>query len=164
MTMNFSPETFPYVEGHEPAASDAIAATCDPVNLENAHGVWIIVHEDYAVDATPLVMTLREGESSAVALAGTYAVTATWGGWKNITAQTSDAITALTAAATFTIDGETAGNNCLWMFYFPAVSLTSGRSWLHPTFAAGNAGNIANVVYVLDRARYKSDAPPTAVA
>ena len=162
--MNFSPETFPIIEGHEPAASNAIAATCDPVNLANADGVWIIVHEDYAVDANQLVMTLREGATSAVALAGTYAVTASWGGWKNITAQTSDAITALTAAATFTLDGETAGNNCLWMFYFPAAKLTSGRSWLHPTFADGNAGNIANVLYILDRFRYKQSAPPTQVA
>jgi len=162
--MLFSPETNPIVEGHEPAASNAIAATCDPIYLGNALGVWIIVHEDYAVDANQLVMTLREGETSAVALAGTYAVTATWGGWKNITAQTSDAITALTAAATFTLDGVTAGNNCLWMFYFPAAKMTSGRDWLHPIFAAGDAGNIANVLYILDGSRYKQYAPPTAVA
>lgn len=164
MTMRFSPESNPIIEGHEPAASNAIAATCDPIYLGNAVGVWIIVHEDYAVDATQLVMTLREGETSAVALAGTYPVTATWGGWKNITCQTSDAITALTAAATFTLDGETAGNNCLWMFYFPSIKLTSGRDWLHPTFATGNAGNIANVLYILDGFRYQQAAPPTAVA
>ena len=150
--------------GRQPAASNGIAATCDPVHLGHADGVWIIVHEDFAVDANHLVMTLREGETSAVALAGTYAVTASWGGWKNITAQTSDAITALTAAATFTLDGETAGNNCLWMFYFPAALLTNGRDWLHPTFAGGDAGNIANVLYILDRARFKSQAPPTVVA
>jgi len=162
--MKFSPETNPIVEGHEPVASNAIAATCDPIYLGNADGVWIIIHEDYAVDANQLVMTLREGESSAVALAGTYAVTATWGGWKNITAQTSDSITALTAAATFTLDGETAGGNCLWMFYVPAIMLTDGRDWLHPTFAAGDAGNLANVLYILDGSRYKSAQPPTAVA
>ena len=162
--MKFSPESFPIIEGHEPAASSAIAATCDPVYLGNADGVFIIVHEDYANDANQLVMTLREGATSAVALAGTYAVTATWGGWKNITAQTSDAITKLTAAATFTLDGETAGNNCLWMFYVPAIMLTSGRDWLHPTFAGGDAGNIANVLYILDGLRYKQASPPTAVA
>lgn len=162
--MRFSPESYPIIEGHEPAASNAIAATCDPIYLGNAVGVLIVVHEDYAVDANQLVMTLREGATSAVALAGTYAVTATWGGWKNITCQTSDAITALTAAATFTLDGEVAGNNCLWMFYFPAVLLTAGRDWLHPTFAAGDAGNIANVLYILDGLRYKQAAPPTAVA
>jgi hypothetical protein len=162
--MKFSPETNPIIEGHEPAASNAIAATCDPVYLGNANGVWIIVHEDYAVDANQLVMTLREGATSAVALAGTYPVTATWGGFKNITAQTSDAITALTAAATFTLDGETAANNCLWMFYFPAAALTNGRDWLHPTFAAGDAGNIANVLYVLEGSRYQQNSPLTAVA
>jgi hypothetical protein len=162
--MKFSPETHPIIEGHEPAASNAIAATCDPVYLGNADGVWILVHEDYAVDATPLVMTLNEGATSAEALAGTSAIAATWGGWKNITCQTSDAITALTAAATFTLDGETAGNNCLWMFYFPAISLTDGNDWVQPDFAAGNAGNIANVLYILDGFRYKQASPPTAVA
>jgi len=162
--MRFSPETNPIIEAHEPAASNAILATCDAVYLGNAVGVWIIVHEDYAVDATQLVMTLDEGATSAEAVAGTYAVTATWGGYKNITCQTSDAITALTAAATFTLDGETAGNNCLWMFYFPAAKLTNGRDWLHPLFADGNAGNIANVLFILDGFRYQQAAPPTAVA
>ncbi len=161
--MRFSPESNPIVEGHEPAASDTIAATSQPIYLGNAKGVWIVVHEDYAVDATPLVMTLREGATEAIALAGTYPVTATWGGWKNVTAQTSDAITALTAAATFTLDGVTAGNNCMWMFYIPSVMLTDGYDWLHPAFADGNAGNIANVLYILDGFRYQQAAPPTAV-
>ena len=161
---NFSPQRYPIIEGHEPAASNAIAATCDPVYLGNADGVWIIVHEDYAVDATPLVMTLNYGATSAEALAGLSVVTGTWGGWKNITCQTSDAITALTAAATFTLDGETAGNNCLWMFYVPASILGDGYDWIQPDFAAGNAGNIANVIYILDNFRYKQEAPPTAVA
>jgi len=162
--MKFSPETFPIIEGHEPAASNAIAATSDAVNLEGADGCWIIVHEDYAVDANQLVLTVNEGASSALAIAGATPIAATFGGWKNITAQTSDAITALTAAATHTLDGETAGNNCLWMFYIPAAILTSGRSWIQADFAGGDAGNIANVLYLLDRARYKQAQPPTAVA
>jgi len=70
--MRFSPETNPIIEAHEPAASNAIAATCDPIYLGNAVGVWIIVHEDFAVDANHLVMTLREGATSAIALAGSY--------------------------------------------------------------------------------------------
>jgi len=162
--MQISPEMNPIIEGHEPVASNAIAATCDPVYLGNANGVWIIVHEDYAVDATQLVMTLNYGATSAEALAGTSVVTGTWGGWKNITAQTSDAITALTAAATFTLDGETAGNNCIWMFYVPAIICPDGYDWIQPDFATGNAGNLASVLYILDGFRYKQAAPPTAVA
>ena len=162
--MRFSPQTNPIIEGHEPAASDTIAATCDPIYLGNANGVWIIVHEDYAVDATPLIMTLNYGATSAEALAGLSVVTATWGGYKNITCQTNDTITALTAAATFTLDGETLGNNCLWMFYFPAAALAAGYDWIQPDFAAGNAGNIANVLYVLEGSRYQQLQPPTAVA
>ena len=161
--MKFSPETFPMIEGHEPVASDAIADTCDAVYVGGADGVWIIVHEDYAVNATQLVMTVNEGTTSALAIGGSP-ITATYGGWKNITAQTSDAITALTAAATFTLDGETAGNNCLWWVYIPAAILTDGYDWIQADFADGNAGNLANVVYILDGARYKSASPPTAVA
>ena len=162
--MKFSPETFPIIEGHEPAASNAIAATSDAVYLGNALGCWIIVHEDYAVDANQLVLVVNEGTTSALAIAGATTISASFGGWKNITCQTSDAITALTAAATFTLDGETAGNNCLWMFYIPAAILTSGYDWIQADFSGGDAGNIANVLYVLDGFRYKQASPPTAVA
>jgi hypothetical protein len=162
--MKFSPETNPIIEAHEPAASNAIAATCDAVYMGNAVGCWIIVHEDYAVDANQLVLTVNEGTTSALAIAGATSIAATFGGWKNITAQTSDAITALTAAATFTLDGETAGNNCLWMVYIPSAILTDGYDWIQADFAAGDAGNIANVLYVLDGFRYQQAAPPTQVA
>jgi hypothetical protein len=50
------------------------------------------------------------------------------------------------------------------MFYFPAALMTNGRDWLHPTFAAGDAGNIANVLYVLEGSRYQQNSPLTAVA
>jgi hypothetical protein len=162
--MRFSPETFPIIEGHEPAASNGIANTSDAIKLTHADGVWIIIHEDYAVDANQLVLTLAEGATAVEAAAGTYGVSATFGGWKNITAQTSDAITAVTPANSHTLDGETAGNNCLWMFYFPAALLTNGRDWIQARFTQGDAGNIANVLYILDRARYQQASPPTAVA
>jgi hypothetical protein len=154
--MKFSPESNPIVEGHEPAASNAVAATGAAVKIGNADGVWIIVHEDYAVDANQLVLTVNYGATSALAIAGATSI-ASFGGWKNITAQTSDEITALTAGATQTLDGETAGNNCIWMFYIPAAAALNG--WIQADFAAGDAGNIASVLYVLDRARYKSSNP-----
>ena len=162
--MKLSPERNPIIEAHEPAASNAIAATCDPIYLGNANGVWIIVHEDYAVDANQLVMTLNYGATSAEALAGTSVVTGEWVGWSNITCQTSDEVTALTAAATFTLDGVTAANNCLWQFYVPAIICPTGYDWIQPDFAAGDAGNIASVLYQLEGFRYKQAAPPTAVA
>lgn len=162
--MQIGPEKNPIIEAHEPAASNAIAATCDPIYLGNADGVLIIVHEDYAVDANQLVMTLNYGATSAEALAGTSVVTGTWIGWSNITAQTSDTVTLLTAAATFTLDGVTAANNCLWQFYVPAIICPDGYDWIQPDFAAGDAGNIASVLYQLDGFRYKQAAPPTAVA
>ena len=160
--MKFSPESFPIISAHEVVESDLIAATCVPVYLGNCDGVWIIVHEHYNTDATPLVMTLNEGATSAEALAGTSVVTATWGGWKNTTCQTDDSITALTAAATFSLD-DTAADTTLRMFYFPSVLLTDGRDWLHPTFAAGHNDNLVSVLYILDGFRYQQAAPPTAV-
>ena len=162
--MNFSPETFPIIEAHEPAASSAIAATCDAVNIGNADGVWIVVHEDYAVDANQLVLVVNYGTTSALAIAGATTLATAFGGWKNITAQTSDAITAVTAATSHTLDGETAGNNCLWMFYIPGAIIPTGYGWIQADFSGGDAGNIANVLYILDRARYKSYQPPTSVA
>ena len=155
-TMLFSPESFMIIEGHEPAASNAIAATSAAVKIGNADGVWIIVHEDFAVDANHLVLTVNYGATSALAIAGATSV-ASFGGWKNVTAQTSDAITAVAAAATQTLDGVTAGNNCLWMFYISGAA--AGYGWIQADFAAGDAGNLASVLYILDRARYKSSAP-----
>ena len=151
----FSPENTMIVEGHEPAASNAIAATSAAVNIGDAAGVWIIVHEDYAVDANQLVLTVNYGATSALAIAGATSV-ASFGGYKNITAQTSDAITAIAAGATQTLDGETAGNNCIWYFYIPGAACVGG--WIQADFAGGDAGNIASVLYVLDRPRYKGAA------
>lgn len=163
--MRFSPETNPIIEAHEPAASNAIGITCDAVYVGNANGCWIIVHEDYAVDANQLTLVVNYGTTSALAIAGATTLATAFGGWKNITCQTSDAITALTAATSHSLDGETAGNNCLWMFYIPSVIIPSGYDWLQADFAAtGDGGNIANVLYVLDGFRYQQAAPPTAVA
>lgn len=68
--MRFSPETFPVIEAHEPAGSDGILGTCDAVCLKNADGVWIIVHEDHAVDANHLDITINVGTTEALAEAG----------------------------------------------------------------------------------------------
>jgi len=162
--MKFSPETFPMIEGHEPVASDSIAANCDAVYVGGADGVWIVVHEDYASDTTKLTLTVNEGTTSALAIAGASPISALFGGWSNITAQTSDAITALTAAASHELDGVAIGNHCLWWFYIPAAILTDGYDWIQADFSGGDSSNLANVLYILDGARYKSASPPTAVA
>ena len=161
--MRLSPETFPIIEGHEPAASNAIAGTCNELCLKNAAGVLILVHEDYAVDATPLVLTVHEGATAAEALAGTSVIAATFPGWFCVASQTSDAMVRQTDAATYTLDGVTAGNNSLYAFYISASILTPGNDWIQPDFAAGNAGNIASVVYILDGERYQQTTPPSAI-
>lgn len=159
----FSPETFPIIEGHEPVASSALADTSDAIKLTNAKGCLIIVHEDFAVDANHLVLTVHEGATATEAAAGTYAISATFPIWTNLTAQTSDTWTRQTDAATYTINS-TAGDNVLVAFYIDASILTNGREWIQLGAAAGDAGNLVSVLYVLDGARYQQATVPTAIA
>ena len=157
------PETYPIIEGHEPVASNALADTSDAIKLTNAAGVLIIVHEDYAVDANSLVLTVHEGATAAEAAAGTYAISATFPIWVNLTAQTDDTMTRQTDAATYTING-VAGGNAIVCFYISASILTSGREWIHLGSTDGDAGNIVSVLYMLDGARYQQTTTPTAIA
>ena len=160
-----SPETYPIIEGHEPALSNAIAGTCNEVYLGNANGCLIIVHEDFAVDANHLVLTIHEGQTAAEALAGTSVLgaTQTFMGWFCVASQTSDAMVRQTDAATFTLDGVTAGNNSLYAFYIPSAILSDGYDWIQPDWAAGDGGNYASVLYILDGARYQQETPPSAI-
>lgn len=157
------PETYPIIEGHEPCASNALADTSDAIKLTNANGCLIIVHEDFAVDANHLVLTVHEGDTAAVAAAGTYPIATVFPIWSNLVCQTSDAFTRETDAITYTING-VAGGNVIVCFYIPAAILTSGRDWIQLGAAAGDAGNIVSVLYMLDGARYQQATPPTAIA
>lgn len=162
--MTLTPETIQIVEGHEPVASNALADTSSAVCLENANGVLILIHEDFAVDANHLVLTVHEGATKTVAEAGTYPLTtkSEFQIWVNLTAQTSDTWTKQTDALTYTINGA-AGDNCLVAFYVSASCLTNGRKWVHLGAAAGDAGNIVDVIYILDGVRYQQASPPTAI-
>jgi len=163
--MRLCPEMFPIIEGHEPVASNALADTSDAISLKNANGCLIIVHEDFAVDANHLVLTVHEGATAAEAAAGTYPITtgAEFPIWRNLTCQTSDTMVRETDGITYTING-TAGDNVLVCFYIPASILTAGRPWIQLGAAAGDAGNIVSVLYMLDSARYQQTTPPTAIA
>ena len=72
--MRLCAETHPTIEGHEPVNSDGLADTSDAIKLTNAAGCLITLHEDFAVDANHLVLTVHEGATAAVAAAGTYAL------------------------------------------------------------------------------------------
>lgn len=151
-----SPQQLGIVEGHEPAASSAVLDTCNAITLENALGVLIVFHEDFAVDANPITYSVHEGATAAVAEAGTYAISATFPIWTNLTAQTSDVWTRQTDAASYaTPAGSVAGDNILVAFYISADILTAGRPWVCPGLSAGDAGNLVSVLYFLDGLRYK---------
>jgi hypothetical protein len=163
--MRLTPENYQIVEGHEPVASNALADTSSAVSLENANGVLILVHEDYAVDANSLVLTVHEGATKAEAEAGTYplATKSEFQIWVNLTAESSDTWTKQTDAVTYTLNGA-AGGNCMVAFYVSASCLTNGRKWVHLGAASGDAGNIVSVIYILDGGRYQQATPPTAIA
>jgi len=162
--MRFSPETFNIVECHEPALSDDIANNGNAVCLKNADGVWIIVHEDYAVDANQLVIKIGLGTTEALAKAHETTLTSDFPAWACIDAATSDALVRQTDADTYTLDGETAGNNQIWVFYVSAASLAGNSyDWVHAGFTGGDNGNIASVLYILDRPRYQQETPPSAI-
>jgi len=162
--MRFTPENFQIVEGHEPAASNGLADTSDAICLRGANGVLILVHEDYAVDANSLVLTVHEGATAAEAAAGTYPLTSgsEFQIWVNLTAESADTWTRQTDGLTYTINGA-AGNNVMVAFYVSASCLTNGRDWVHLGSTDGDAGNIVSVIYVLDGLRYQQSAPPTAI-
>ncbi|NLT65777.1 MAG: hypothetical protein GXX84_04165 [Acidobacteria bacterium] len=161
----FCPETFPIILGHEPAASNAVADTSDAICLKGANGVLIIVTEYTAGGDTDLVLTVHEGDTAAVAAAGTYPITtgAEFPIWVNTDCATSDAMVRQTDGLGYTIDATTT-KNYMVAFYIPAAILTSGRDWVALGTSGGNAGNIASVIYILDGARYKQTTPPTAIA
>ena len=163
--MRLTPENIQIIEGHEPVASNALADTSNAVCLKNANGVLILIHEDFAVDANHLVLTVHEGATAAEAEAGTYPLTtkSEFQIWVNLTAQTSDAWTKQTDALTYTINGA-AGGNCLVAFYVSSSCLTNGRDWVHLGAAAGDAGNIVSVLYILDGVRYQQAAVPEATS
>lgn len=154
-----TPQSLGIVEGHEPVASNALADTSNAISLEGCKGVLILVHEDYAVDANSLVLTVHEGATAAEAEAGTYEMADEFPIWTNITSQTSDVWTQQTSANTYTINGA-AGDNALVAIYVPAGALTNGRSWIQLGASAGDAGNIVSVLYLLDSPRYAQAAIP----
>jgi len=162
--MRFSPETFNIIEGHESAASNAIAGTCNEVCLKNADGVWIIVHELMTNDANHLVITIHLGATAAEAFASTTELAANFPAWACVDSATSDVMVRQTDAATYTLDGVTAGNHQIWAFYVPAALLAAGNyDWIQPDFAAGDGGNLASVLYILDRPRYQQESLPSGI-
>lgn len=158
MTMKFSPETFPVILAHEPAASNAIADTSNAISLENAAGCWIIVTEYTAGGDTDLVLTVHEGATAAVAEAGTYAISATFPIWVTTDPATSNIPTRQTDAASYTIDATTTKNYVV-MMYIDASILTAGRPYICLGTSGGNVGNIASAIYILDGYRYPQAAP-----
>src|SRR5512146_2011031 len=107
--MMLSPENIQIIEGHEPVASNALADTSDAISLKGAKGCLILVHEDYAVDANSLVLTVHEGATATEAAAGTYEMADEFPIWVNLTAQTSDTWTRQTDANTYTVNGAAGG-------------------------------------------------------
>jgi len=157
--MNFTPETFPIVQGHEPVAADALVDTSDWIKLTNAAGVMIIVHHYSGGGDTDLVLTVHEGATGA----GTSALAATFPIWANTDTSLTDTMVRQTDAATYTID-TTAGKDQIVQMYIEGSALTDTYEWIQLGASGGNAANIVSVLYIVDGARYQQTTPPTAIA
>ena len=155
------PETFPVVQGHEPAVANAIATTCDWIKLTNAQGCLITVMFTY-VDDNDFTLTVHEGLTDA---GGTTEIAVEFPIWVNTDTSTSDAMVRQTDAVTYVINTGTAATDHIVQFYIDASILTATYDWIQlDTAVAGGTSNIASVLYQLVGSRYKQETPPTAIA
>ena len=159
------PENYPIILGHEPVASNAIADTADAICLKGAKGVLILISEDSSGGDTDLVLTVHEGDTAAVAAAGTYPITTgkEFPIWTNLDCAATDLWTRQADGLGYTIDATPAKLNQV-AFYIPASKLTNDRDWIALGASGGNAGNKVAVTYILDGARYQQKAQVTAIA
>ena len=160
--MNFSPETFNIVQCLAPAAASVTESSVQPVYLGNANGVLFIIQHAGTND-NDMTFTVHEGATEAEALAGTYAISATFPIWVNSATATNDKLTRQTDAASYLLDSD-AGGTYLIAIYIPAAILTSGRDWVSLGFDAGHASNFISAISITDKIRYKQATPPTVVA
>jgi hypothetical protein len=159
--MRLTPENFPIVQCLAPAAASVTEASVQPIYLGNANGVLIIIQHS-GTDDNDMTFTVHEGATEAEALAGTYAISATFPIWANAATATSDTLVRATDAASYVLDSD-GGGTYLVTIYISASILTSGRDWVSLGFDGGSASNIVSAIYILDGARYKQETPPTAV-
>ena len=160
--MKISPETNPIVQVLAPAAASVTEASVQPIYLGKASGVLFVIQHAGTSDNN-MTFTVHEGATEAVALAGTYPISATFPIWVNEATATSDALVRETDAASYALDSD-AGGTFLVAIYISASILTSGRDWVSLGFDAGHASNFVSAIAILDGIRYKQETPPTVVA
>lgn len=160
--MNLSPETYPIIQCLAPAAASVTEASVQPIYLGNAAGVLFIIQHAGTND-NDMTFTVHEGATEAEALAGTYAISATFPIWVNAATATNDTLVRQTDAASYVLDSD-AGGTYLVCIYISARILTNGRDWVSLGFDAGHASNFVSAISIIDGARFKQTTPPTAVA
>ena len=164
--MNMIPESLPLVMCVDPCAASVTGDSGDSIKLTNAKGAWIVCFHAAAND-NDVTLTVHEGETAAVAKAGTYdlATTAstTFPIWLNNATGTSDTLVRQTDAVSLVIDSDVGGDQIV-VIYVEASKLTNGRDWINCGFDAGHASNFLTIFYILDGARYQQATPPTAIA
>lgn len=157
-----SPEEYPIILGHEPIAASSIVDTSDSVCLKGAKGVRIIVVHTTNSDVD-VALTVHEGETAAVAEAGTYAIAATFPIWVTTIAATTDVPVRQTDAVGYTIIAHTLTGTSIIQMYINASILTNNRDWVHLGTDTGGTG-LACVLYELDGVRYQQATPLTVIA
>jgi hypothetical protein len=157
-----NPETYPITQVLAPAAASVTEASVQPIYLGGANGVLFIIQHAGTND-NDMTFTVHEGATEAEALAGTYAIAATFPIWANAATATSDTMVRLTDAASYVLDSN-GGGTYLVCIYIPAAIVTNGRDWVSLGFDVGHASNFVSAIAILDGARYQQETPPTRVA
>ena len=158
--MNVNPETFPIIQGHEPATDNGIGGACDYVSLENAQGVLITASWTY-VSGNNCVLTVNEATDTTPTGATALIAGAEFQIWQNTDIATSDTMTRATDAVTASFLHAGTKDQII-QFYVDASVLSAGFNCV-ALVVTGAGTNICSVVYQLVGARYPQETPPTAL-
>lgn len=140
-------------------AADALGTSADVVSLENYHRLWIIAIHKGTSD-TDLVLNVQECDdttpTTAADMSDTFPI------WENTNYSSSDTLTRITDAASYTIDPAAAGSTMVVIEVDPS-KLTAGYPCVRVKGTGGHSENTVAVLYALDP-RYPGDPLPAATS
>ena len=149
------------VEGLEPQATDANPASAY-VDVSNYHTVYVVAHVTKD-NAALTSFALEQATSSAGAGNKVFANTVPV--WSNLNTGDGDTLVRQANAINYALDNADDGRGQIVVFQIDPsrMDINNGFRWLRVQLAAGNADNLASVVFYMVDARYKQATPPSAV-
>lgn len=149
------------VEGLAPVATDANPAT-DYVKVDNCNMLYAVCH---ITKGNAAITSFAVEQATTAAGAGNKVLANTIPVWSNLNTAT-DALVRQTNAINYALDNAADGRGQIVVFQLdPAeLDINNGFNWVRLQLAAGNAANIASVMFYLVGQRYAQATPPTAIA